>query len=140
MAKNSTKVSSKQVITAIKGTAGVKAQIARKLGVTRKTVDSYLKRWPTAKAAYDEEKSGIDDAALSVVINDIVKNHDVGTAKWWLVKKVEGFGEKTRLLTWQDEVIDALKSGEVKPADIQLLYPDLAGEFFARAGVSVGSD
>ena len=30
------------------------------------------------------EKAGIDDAAQSVVINDILQNRSVETAKWWL--------------------------------------------------------
>jgi hypothetical protein len=72
------------VINAIRGSAGIKTTIAKRLNVSRPTVDDYLKRWVTVNEAYQTEKAGIDDAAQSVVINDILQNRSVETAKWWL--------------------------------------------------------
>lgn len=89
--------SAESVIAAIKGTGGVKAHIARKLNVSRWTLDNYIERWATVKEAYEEERAGVDDAALSVVINDIVTNRDVGSAKWWLSKKVPEFIDKQEI-------------------------------------------
>ena len=84
------------VITAIRGSAGIKTTIAKRLNVSRPTVDDYLKRWVTVKEAYMTEKAGIDDAAQSVVINDILQNRSVETAKWWLrVKCAEEFNPPT---------------------------------------------
>lgn len=87
-----------EVIKAIKGTAGVKTTIAKKLGVSRQTVDSYLARWSTVREAYEEEKAGVDDAAVSVIINDIINNKDVGTAKWWVARKLDEFADKQRVI------------------------------------------
>ena len=96
--KGKTAHSAQDVIKAIQGTAGVKSHIAKKLGVARSTLDSYLERWATVREAYDEEKAGVSDAARSVVINDIVNNRNVDTAKWWLrMKESEEFGDKSKV-------------------------------------------
>ncbi|MCP5016918.1 MAG: hypothetical protein GY938_16860 [Ketobacter sp.] len=104
---SNTKVTAKQAIKAVKGTGGVKVAIAKKLNVARQTVDVYLRRWPTFLEAYNEEKCVIDDAALSVVIGDIMTNKDVSTAKWWLAKKnPEEFGDKREVTIrdWRDKI------------------------------------
>ena len=89
--------SAEDVIAAIKGSAGIKTTIAKRLNVARKTVDAYLERWVTVKEAYQTEKAGIDDAAQSVVINDILQNRSVETAKWWLrVKCADEFNPPSR--------------------------------------------
>ena len=88
-----------QVLSAIKGSSGIKATIQRKLGCnSRSTVDSYLRRYATAQAAYDEESEVIGDVAESVVIGAI-KNKDVATAKWYLsVKhKDRGYGDQQEI-------------------------------------------
>lgn len=105
-----------EVLTAIRGSAGIKATIQRKLGCSRQTVDNYLKRYATAQAAYDEEKASIGDAAESVVIGAI-RNKDVETAKWYLVKKHRdrGYGDKseidvrtTRVSELSDDELEAI--------------------------------
>lgn len=80
--------SAEDVIAAIKGSAGIKTTIAKRLSVARQTIDTYIERWVTVKEAYQTEKAGIDDAAQSVVINDILQNRSVETAKWWLRVKM----------------------------------------------------
>lgn len=88
-----------QVLDAIKGSAGIKATIQRRLGCkSRNTVDNYLERYATAKAAYEEEIESIGDAAESVIIGAI-KNKDVDTAKWYAVKKLRsrGYGDKSEV-------------------------------------------
>jgi len=87
-----------EVIAAIKGSAGIKTTIAKRLNITRKTVDGYLDRWVTVKEAYMTEKAGIDDAARSVVIDDIVNKKNVETAKWWLrVKCADEFNPPAQI-------------------------------------------
>lgn len=98
MAENE-KYTLEQVLAAIKGSAGIKATIQRRLGCnSRNTVDNYLKRYATAQAAYDEEVESIGDAAESVIISAI-KNKDVDTAKWYAVKKLRnrGYGDKSEI-------------------------------------------
>lgn len=80
-----------QVITAIKGSSGIKATIQRRLGCARMTVDNYLKRYATAQAAYDEEVETVGDLAESVIISAI-KNKDVDTAKWYAKAKLKHRG------------------------------------------------
>jgi hypothetical protein len=83
------------VITAIQGSAGIKSSIARKLGVSRFTVDNYLKRWKAVQDAYDEECEGIIDMTESTVLKAI-KEGDVGTAKWYLAHKAKSRGYVSR--------------------------------------------
>lgn len=135
------------VIAAIKGTAGVKATIARKLNVSRWTVDNYLERWVTVREAYEEEKAGVSDAARSVVIADIVNNRNVETAKWWLrMKERDEFSDKSqtditsggdKLGDWRDEVVDLLKNGRITADDVlEEFGPTDAKEMIARANLA----
>ncbi len=88
-----------EIITAIKGSSGIKANIMRRLGCDRHTVDNYLKRYATAQAAYDEELQMPLDAAESLVVNDMVTNRNVETAKWYLKAKgkIRGYNEQAEL-------------------------------------------
>lgn len=105
------------VINAIKGSAGIKTTIAKRLNVSRPTIDGYLDRWVTVKEAYMTEKAGIDDAAQSVVINDILQNRSVETAKWWLrVKCADEFSPKeTQEITGTKENGYAIPIALVQP-------------------------
>jgi hypothetical protein len=106
-----TSYTAEAVIKAIQGTAGVKSKIAERLDVSRQTVDNYLDRWTTVKEAYETEKAHVDDAALSVVIRDIIDNGDVSTAKWWLSKKLPEFNDKVDI-TSGGQVIKVTLSGD----------------------------
>lgn len=87
-----------EIINAIKGSAGIKTTIAKRLGVVRQSIDNYIERYPTVKEAYLTERAGIDDAAQSVVINDILQNRSVETAKWWLrVKCADEFNPPAQI-------------------------------------------
>jgi hypothetical protein len=55
-------------------------------------VDNYLRRYATAQAAYDEETQMPLDVAESLVVNDMVANRNVDTAKWYLKAKGKGRG------------------------------------------------
>lgn len=85
-----------EFIEAVKGSSGIKATIQRRLGCSRMTVDSYLKRYATAQQAYDEEIETVGDVAESVIIQAI-KNKDVDTAKWYAKAKLKhrGYTDKT---------------------------------------------
>jgi phage terminase small subunit len=80
------------------------------------------------------------DGGEYITIRKEVELYPADSALDKLMRYHSLYNDKTRLLTWQDEIVDALRSGEVKPEDIQLIYPDLAAEFFARAGVNVSDD
>lgn len=50
------------------------------------------------------------------------------------------YNDKLRVGDWQDRVISLLQRGELSPDDVRVAYPDLAAEFFARAGIQSESD
>lgn len=50
------------------------------------------------------------------------------------------YNDRVRVMTWQDEVIDLLRRRAIDPADVRAAYPDLAGDFFARAGLTQEAD
>ena len=50
------------------------------------------------------------------------------------------YNDRVRVTTWQDEIVDLLRRGEIAPADVTAAYPDLAIEFFTRAGIAQEAD
>jgi hypothetical protein len=86
-----------EIITAIKGSGGIKVNITQKLGVSRPTLDSYLTRWVSVRQAYDEECQITDDVAESVIITNIrlalQKQKDTrepvdsSDSKWWVERR-----------------------------------------------------
>ena len=130
-----TAVTAAQAIAAVKGTGGIKTQIARKLGVNRRTVDNYLLRWITFRDAYLEEKSGIDDMAVSVVVNDIVKRKNVSTAKWWIERKLDEFNPKLKIEgTWLDKAVADGIPPDKADAIFNAHVDAMAETFFEDAG------
>lgn len=47
------------------------------------------------------------------------------------------YNDKVRVTTWQDEVIELLRRGEIAAEDVAAAFPDLATGFFAKAGVII---
>jgi predicted transcriptional regulator len=60
-----------QIIQAIKGTGGIKTTVAKRLDVTRQTVDNYLRKWASVNEAYIEECEAITDMAEANLIQEI---------------------------------------------------------------------
>ena len=115
-----------EVLKAIKASGGVKATIAKRLNVTRQTVDNYLNRWSTVRQAYIDEKAGIDDLALSVVIEDITKKN-VETAKWWISKKLDEFKPVQKVeMDLSAELLDLIRSKQFTPEQIRVMFPDVS--------------
>ncbi len=112
-----------EVLKAIKASGGVKTTIAKRLNVTRQTVDNYLNRWSTVRQAYIDEKAGIDDLALSVVIEDITKKN-VETAKWWISKKLDEFKPVQKVEhDLSAELLDLIRSKQFTPEQIRVMFP-----------------
>ena len=80
-----------QVIEAIKGTGGIKMAIARRLGVSRWTVDNYLERWKTAREVYNEECEAVLDMAETNLIKE-VNSQNFQAIKFYLQTKGRGRG------------------------------------------------
>lgn len=115
-----------EVLKAIKASGGVKATIAKRLNVTRQTVDNYLNRWATVRQAYIDEKAGVDDMALSVVIEDISKKN-VETAKWWISKKLDEFKPVQKVEhDLSADLLELLRSGQLTHQEARALFPDMS--------------
>ena len=91
--KKPQKRSVKQVLAAIKDSGGIKTSIARKLKISRFTVDSYEKKYPTIAKAIEEERDQIRDKAESNIFGEI-QDGDLKTSQWYLRYK-GGYVEKT---------------------------------------------
>jgi len=80
------RLSKQKMIDAIKGTYGVKANIAARLRCSRQTIDDWIKRDTGVKKAYEEESERLVDVAEN-------KLHEaVESSKPWAV----GFTLKTK--------------------------------------------
>lgn len=110
--KQPTKYTTKQFVSAIPGTGGVIASIAKRVGCDWETAKKYVEKYPTIKQAYENEKNAIDDMAESVVLRSI-KDGDVATAKWWLVKKRKTeFGDAVEVTNRQPITLRVVYEGE----------------------------
>jgi hypothetical protein len=112
------KLSTQQVIEAIKGTGGIVSVIARKLGVDWETIRAMIDRHPSVKAAFEVERESVLDLSESVLMQNIrlaqraqlPQRDDAGNemyplpvdtsdAKWMLSKrgKHRGYGERVEV-------------------------------------------
>lgn len=76
----------KQFESAIPGSGGIIATIARRVGCSWHTAATYLKDSPTLARLYEDEANTIDDLAESVVIK-AMQEGDINAAKWWLERR-----------------------------------------------------
>lgn len=115
MATGDTKRNLDDVLEAIEGSGGVKAVVARRLGVTRKTLNGYLAKWVTAELALKQEEKSVGDIAKSIIVGNLRAAYnaqqeaaanknwaaavvDSGDAKWWLRMKLrDEFSERQEL-------------------------------------------
>ena len=81
--KRPQKCTVKQVLAAIETSGGIKTSIARKLKISRFTVDNYEKKYPTIRRAIQEERDVIHDKAESNIFERI-QNGDLGVSQWYL--------------------------------------------------------
>jgi transposase len=88
MAKSTTH-NAEQVIEAIRGTGGIKTTIAKRLKVSRWTVDNYLDRWVTVREAYEEECESVTDMAETNLFQEI-KDRNFQAIKFYLQTKGMG--------------------------------------------------
>ena len=65
------KYTTSQIISAIKGSGGIKVVICDRLGCARQTLDTYLEKYPKIFDALKEEKEKQLDAAELLIITNI---------------------------------------------------------------------
>jgi len=129
---NTDKYTIEQIITAIKGSSGIKMTIMRRLDCSRNTVDNYLRRYATAQAAYDEETELPLDFAESIVINDMANNRSVETAKWYLKAKGRSRGYTDRSETEHSGTIEHKHVTELSDEELSRIAA-LSGSGTAKA-------
>ena len=95
---NHEKIKVPDMCAAILEGRGIKAAAARMLGVSWETVDNYIKRHPTCKAAYDQAVHEVTDIAKGNVVATIIAGapeDKLTTSKWWLKAKDPDFKDKS---------------------------------------------
>lgn len=101
-------------ISAIPGTGGIIATIAKRVGCDWHTAKKYIEDYKTVQQAYEDECEEINDLAVSTVLKAI-RDGSTADAKWWLTKKRKGeFGEalditsggKPMYVDWDEHVSD----------------------------------
>lgn len=79
------------VLKAIQNSRGITEIVAKKLGCSWHTAQTYMNKWEeTRSAVLDEQERSLDFA--EGVILDSIKNKDVQTAKWYLKMKGQSRG------------------------------------------------
>lgn len=114
----SRKRSCKQVIEAIRGTGGVKIAIGQNLHVHRHTVEDYLKIYPTARKAYEDEVNKTGDFAESNIFKAILTG-DLETSKWYAINKLQDRGFARRVETTGRDGGPINVSNSVKVVDVE---------------------
>lgn len=114
------KFTAEQVAEAVKKSKGILSAAAQSLGCARGTVQNYISRYATVKAAYDEA----NETTIDFVESRLLKNIDSGdtTAMIFYLKtkaKHRGFVERQEIKSYNidlselsDEQLDRLDAGE----------------------------
>jgi transposase-like protein len=90
--------SKKAIIEAIKDSGGIMSTIARRLGVTWHTADTWVKQYDETKQALQDERETILDLAESTLFRNI-KDGNSQDAKWLLstMGKNRGYSERQEI-------------------------------------------
>lgn len=122
------------------------AAIARHFGVSRGTIYNRMADSASLKTAMEDARETMLDNAESQLYKQAMEGNT--TALIFLLKtqgKGRGYVERVEtkeIPSWHDEVIDALRKGELTPERARVLYadvPDLLADFFRKAGVDAAS-
>lgn len=84
-----------QVIAAIQGTDGDLWKIADKLGVSRRTVQRYLKRWASVREEWEQEVEKIGDLAERNIY-DAIRQRDLRMTRWYASNRLANRGYAPR--------------------------------------------
>ena len=103
------------ILEAIKDSGGIMSTIARKLGVTWHTADSWIRESGELMEALKDEKETILDMAESTLLKRI-KEGDEQSAKWYLSKigKLRGYGDSLAIEGGDIPVSISAKIEEIK--------------------------
>jgi hypothetical protein len=85
----------KQILKAIENSGGIKTNVAKKLSISRQTVDRYQRVYPSIAKALEEEMDTVLDKAESNIFSG-VQEGDIPISQWILRYKGKhrGYSEK----------------------------------------------
>jgi hypothetical protein len=83
----------KQILKAIENSGGIKTNVAKKLGISRQTIDRYQRLYPSIAKALQEEMDIVRDKAESNIFLEI-QNGDIALSQW-LLRYKGGYVEKS---------------------------------------------
>jgi len=97
-----------QVIQAIKGSRGIKIDIARRLDVNRMTIRRYLRIYPEALAAYNQECEVVLDRAESKLYEKAIEEGSEQSLHFLLERKgrQRGYARRQELVGDQAAPLD----------------------------------
>lgn len=108
-----------QVIEALQKARGIKAVAAKVLGCSRQTVDNYIGRYVTVKAAYQEQRETLVDIAEGKLMKKL------DTDEWPAIKfilttlgKERGYTERTEVTGAEGKAVVIQYTGNVNPDDV----------------------
>ena len=103
------------ILEAIKDSGGIMSTIARRLGVTWHTADSWIRESGELMEALKDEKETILDMAEATLLKKI-KEGDEQSAKWYLSKigKLRGYGDSLAIEGGDIPVSISAKIEEIK--------------------------
>lgn len=84
------KISEKVLRKAIRGSMGVKALVAKSLGVSWNAVDNAIKRYPACRKLLKAEQEAVGDLAEKAIIDSLTQRVDLATASrtaQWLLSR-----------------------------------------------------
>ena len=110
---NQNRYQAAQVIEALKRARGIKAIAAKILGCSRQTVDNYIERYATVRAAYEEQRETLVDVAEGKLIAKLDED------EWAAIKFILMTLGKSRGYTERQEITGA-EGGPLETKDVTL--------------------
>lgn len=95
----------KQVLAAIEGSCGIKAEIARRIGAHRHLIERYAAKHEIINAAIEQERERVIDKAESNLFTAI-ENGSIEESKWILARIAaysRGYSDKVDMTTKSKE-------------------------------------
>lgn len=124
------RIAQKEVLNAIKDSAGIMSVIARRLNCNWNTARTYCNKWESTKLALqDETETTLDNAELKLI--DAIKAGDTNLIKWYLSTKGKDRGYTTEIKT-------DLQTTDNKP--LRIIFEDSDGnELFNNNNVEINA-
>lgn len=109
------------------------------LGIINKDLQELEKEWRESAKADMADLKGQQLAEIRAGRRKAWSDGDLNNVRQFMKLEIDLLGtdapKKFQEVTWQDEIVAALRAGEIDAETISAWYPDLAGDFFKKAGV-----